>query len=213
MKKVISVILVLIICCFTLFACGNDGVFDTQTKMEIAEFSLRSVVKDYNYFSFGRGVEITSNTTVGEIIDFLINDNVSVEYAYIDKNTKFLVVCEVDEDDEDFPYGIYKVKSGVSPSEYFSESTADLDMAKRIIAKDTFLAVLKKVDDLKLGSQIDKEMTIQEVVNLIESKGETVSTKHLNLSCVFRSAARLTGFEGISSTVYNDVEWLDFFAE
>ena len=220
MKKVISIILALVLClgcCFALSACSDgettNGPFDTQTQMYIAEISLHSIAYRYSIW-FGIN-NLTEQTTIGEVENDFISRGLTIgEYAYIDKNTKFLDVFELDEERSEVNgYDFYRVKSDISPSEYYSASDYDLDTAKRIIVEDSLNNILEVVDSYKLKSQIDDEMTIQEVVTLIESKGEEVSLKHLNTSCIFLDAVQFSYFDGIQSSVRNDVELLDYFAE
>lgn len=127
MKRIISIILVILICvgsCFMLTACSGViagkaveayNEYDRESKMEAAKSSFSAVMESYNGYITIKGecpLEIGSQTTIQQVMDAMEENGQKVTVEYIDTSRRFLDYCEVQ------PSGYYTIKDGITTEDW-----------------------------------------------------------------------------------------------
>ena len=101
MKKVISIILVLGLClssCFVLTACSEEDSTVSPEQAAAAESYFFALMESYNGLVLIKGSEmnITDNTTIQDVIDFIENEGQVVIADNLDTSRPFLSACQQD---------------------------------------------------------------------------------------------------------------------
>lgn len=115
MKKIISIILVLVLClgcCVALSGCSTA----TPQQAEAAKTSFLAIMEGYNAVVMLKGaqMDITANTTIQEVVDFTQNiTNDTYVYEYIDMSLPFLGACQKSAN------GYYELRTDVDWREFY----------------------------------------------------------------------------------------------
>lgn len=124
MKRIISIILVIVLCltcCFALTACSDDEDNEAVSRREemknaeSAKLSFSAVMESYNgYVTIkGSSMDITDNTTIQDVIDFLRGEGQIVTVDHLDTSLAFIEGCQ------QHASGLYVIKDGVEWHKFY----------------------------------------------------------------------------------------------
>ena len=115
MKKIISIALILALCCACFSGCSYF-TYRNESKAEVVKSSFCAVMESYNgYMTItNQRMELKPTTTVREVVDFLKAEGITVTLEYIDTSMLFLDGCvQVN--------GYYQLRADVDWLEYYTE--------------------------------------------------------------------------------------------
>lgn len=133
MKKIVSIILAMLLCvglCLAFTVCSDNSDDSENNKAasrreerenelhaETAKTYFSAVMESYNGFLTikGSGMDVTSRTTIGDVINFLEAEGVTVTIKNLNTTLTFLSACE------EMSSGYYVIKDNVDWLDYYAE--------------------------------------------------------------------------------------------